>query len=118
MEIKTHEINSIKMAEVVAGEIVITDAITGLELMVDLYYQGFDGIIINEKNITPEFFDLKTRIAGELLQKFSNYRVRLVIVGDFEKYHSNSLKDFIFESNKGRLTNFVSSIANLSTLQF
>ena len=39
-------------------------------------------MIIHEKNITPEFFDLKNRMAGEILQKFSNYRIRLAIVGD------------------------------------
>ncbi|MDD4645730.1 MAG: DUF4180 domain-containing protein [Bacteroidales bacterium] len=47
-----------------------------------LYYHGFDRMIIHEKNITPEFFDLKNRMAGEILQKFSNYRIRLAIVGD------------------------------------
>ncbi|MNL21414.1 hypothetical protein D3C87_1427020 [compost metagenome] len=77
--------------------------------MVDLYYQDFDRIIIHEKNITPDFFDLKNGIAGEVLQKFSNYRVRLVIVGEFLKYPGNSIKDFIYESNKGKLVNFLAS---------
>jgi polyphosphate kinase 2 (PPK2 family) len=67
--------------------------------------------IIHEKNITPDFFDLKSGIAGEILQKFSTYLVRLAIVGDFVKYTSNSLNDFIFESNKGRHISFVSSCA-------
>jgi len=41
------------------------------------------------------------------LQKFSTYNGRLAIIGDFSKYDSKSLKDFIFESNKGRRVNFV-----------
>jgi hypothetical protein len=57
--------------------------------------------------ITPYFFDLKTKIAGEILQKFSNYRIGLAIVGDFSKYESKSMKDFIFESNKTKHVNFV-----------
>ena len=65
--------------------------------------------MLNEKNITPDFFDLKNGIAGEILQKFSTYRVRLAIVGDFSKYTSKSLNDFIFESNKGKHINFVTS---------
>ena len=56
-----------------------------------------------------DFFDLKNGIAGEILQKFSNYRVSLIIVGDFSKYASKSLNDFIYESNKGRHINFVAS---------
>jgi len=51
--------------------------------MADIYYQGFDAIILHEKTITPVFFDLKTGIANEILQKFSNCRMRLAIVGDF-----------------------------------
>jgi len=49
-------------------------------------------------------------LAGEILQKFSNYRVRLAIVGDFSTFTSKSIKDFIYESNKGRHINFVSSL--------
>ncbi len=48
-------------------------------------------------------------MAGELLQKFSNYRVRLVIVGDFSGYTKKSIKDFIFESNNGKQINFLAS---------
>ncbi len=49
-------------------------------------------------------------MAGEILQKFSNYRVRLVVVGDFSKFTSQSLKDFIYESNKERHVNFAGSL--------
>lgn len=57
-------------------------------------------IIIRKELISPEFFDLKTKVAGEILQKASNYRIRIGIVGDFKDIRSKSLRDFIFESNK------------------
>lgn len=109
MKIGTHSIGDTKIAEVVSEEIVIGNTEDGLELLGNLYYQGFDRIIIDEKNITVDFFELKNGIAGEILQKFSTYRVRLAIVGNFSKYKSKSLTDFIFESNKGGHINFVSS---------
>jgi hypothetical protein len=112
MTIQSHEINTIKIAEVIADDIIIQSAQDGLDLMGNVYYQGFDKVIIYEKNITPEFFDLKTKIAGEILQKFSNYRIALAIVGDFDKYESKSLKDFIFESNKTKHVNFLKSLEN------
>ncbi|MCH7400850.1 DUF4180 domain-containing protein [Belliella kenyensis] len=59
--------------------------------------------------MTPSFFDLKTGIVGEVLQKFSQYKFPLTIVGDFSKYDSTSLKKFIFESNKGKQIGFLSS---------
>lgn len=111
MKIETHNIKDTKIAEVISEANVINKVEDGIDLLGNLYYQGFDRIIIYEKNITPEFFDLKTGIAGEILQKFSNYRVQLAIVGDFSKYNSKSLNNFIYESNKGRLINFVSTLS-------
>jgi hypothetical protein len=111
MKIEAHNINDTNIAEVISEVNVINKVEDGIDLLGNLYYQGFDRIIIYEKNITPEFFDLKTGIAGEILQKFSNYRVQLAIVGDFSKYNSKSLNNFIYESNKGRLINFVSTLS-------
>ncbi|WP_443939302.1 DUF4180 domain-containing protein [Pedobacter sp. MW01-1-1] len=109
MKIETHNINDIKIAEIITDEIILRTTEDGLELLGNLYYQGFDKIIIHEKNITPDFFDLKTKIAGDILQKFAQYKMPLIIVGDFSKFKSKSLNDFIFESNKGKQINFVGS---------
>jgi hypothetical protein len=38
------------------------------------------GIVLDEKDLSPDFFDLRTGFAGEVLQKFTNYRARLAIV--------------------------------------
>lgn len=111
MNIEVHTVNGIKVVEVLSDQIVIRGAEDGMDLLGNLYYQGFDRIIVHDKNIAPEFFDLKTGIAGEVLQKFSNYRVRLAIVGDFSGYQSNSLRDFMFESNKHGHISFVESTA-------
>jgi hypothetical protein len=110
MEIETHNVNDSKIAELVSDELIINTIEDGLDLLGNLYYQDFDKIIIHEKNITSDFFDLKNGIAGEILQKFSNYRVRLAIVGDFTKYTGKSVNDFIYESNKGKQVIFVSSV--------
>jgi hypothetical protein len=109
MKIEVHTINDTKIAELISEMNLINSAEEGLNLLGNLYYQDFSEIIIYEKNIIPDFFDLKNRMAGEILQKFSNYRVRLAIVGDFSKYTSKSLTDFIRESNKGKQINFVAS---------
>ncbi|RZJ38031.1 MAG: DUF4180 domain-containing protein [Chryseobacterium sp.] len=112
MEIKTHHINNITIAEIISEETVITSVEDALDLVGNLYYQGFDKVVIYEKNLTPDFFDLKNKLAGEILQKFSNYRIRLAVVGDFDKVESNSLRDLISESNKTTHINFVKNIAD------
>jgi hypothetical protein len=110
MDIKTHEINNLKIAEIVSDEIIISSAEDGLNLLGALYFDGFDKIILLEKNITHDFFNLKTRMAGEILQKFSNYRMALAIVGHFSAYQSDSLKSFIIECNRLGQINFVASV--------
>lgn len=110
MKIIDHSIRSVKIAEIISDEMVIGSAEDGLNLLGNIYYQGFDKVIIYEKNITTDFFDLKTKIAGEILQKFSNYRMGLAIVGDFSSYESKSIRDFIFESNKTKHINFAETI--------
>ena len=54
--------------------------------------------------LSGEFFQLSTRIAGAIIQKFVNYRAQLVIIGDVSRWveASNALRDFVYESNKGR----------------
>ena len=110
MNTKIHQQAETRIAELVADHVIISNAEEGLQILVDLYYQDFDKIILHEINITPGFFDLKTGLAGEILQKFSNFRVQLVIVGTFSQYQGQSIKDFIFESNKGQLINFLPSV--------
>ena len=106
-----HKDNSESIAEIISDDIVIKDAQDGLDLLGNLYYQGIDRIIISEKNIGSGFFDLSTGIAGEILQKFSNYRVKLAIIGDFDKYSGKSLHSFITESNRYGQINFVNTIS-------
>ena len=109
MNIEIHTVNGTRIAEVISGETIITSIEDVTDLIGNLYYQETDKVILYEKAITPAFFDLKNKLAGDILQKFSNYRMRLAIVGEFEKYPGKSLRDFIRESNKGRQINFVSS---------
>lgn len=111
MEIKTHEFKELKIAELISKDKLINTAEDGLDLLGTLYFQGFDKIILHQKDLTEDFFDLKNGMAGEILQKFSNYRVRLAIIGDFGMYQSQSIKDFIYESNQFKQVNFLSSTA-------
>jgi len=110
MRIDLNNINGISIAEVISEGVIIHETQDALDLMADCGYQGARSIIIQEKNIIPEFFDLKTGIAGDILQRFSNYDVRLAIVGDFSRFKSKSLRDFVRESNRVGRINFVGSL--------
>ncbi len=76
------------------------------DLMANAYYNECVGIIVKKEYLSEEFFDLRTKIAGEILQKFSNYNMKMSIIGDFSVYDSKSLRDFIYECNNGSLIFF------------
>ncbi len=109
MEIKFIKNGRQKLAILENPGFKINSAQDALELLMNCQYSGTNKVIISRENLIPGFFDLKTGIAGEILQKFSTYDGFLAIIGDHSQFGSKSLKDFIFESNKMRRINFVAS---------
>jgi len=104
MELKIHNPQAIPIAELQSNTVEIETVQDALDLMGNSDYSGARKIVINRQHLCPDFFNLKTGIAGEILQKFSTYNMQLAIVGDFSVFNSRSLKDFIYESNKtGRI---------------
>ena len=81
---------------------VIADAQSALDLMATLRYEHeCERLAISKDAISMDFFALSTGLAGEILQKFSNYHFKAAIYGDFSVYKSKPLHDFIYESNNG-----------------
>ena len=92
------------------NEMVFTDVQSALDvLMTAKYDAGTKNIVIDKKLIVEDFFILSTGLAGEILQKYTNYGGRIAIYGDYSRYTSKPLKDFIYESNKGKNVFFVST---------
>jgi hypothetical protein len=110
MKIEIRQVKGINLAVIDSENLFIRETQDALDLMADSGYHGSGKIIIHEKNITPDFFNLKTGIAGDILQKFSTYNIQLAIIGDYSKFSSKSLMDFIFESNKYGRINFVKTM--------
>ncbi len=98
------------IAYVQSEDVVITDVQSALDLMATVNYKAdCSRIIIDKASVIEDFFKLSTCIAGDILQKFSTYRVKMAIVGDYSGYTSKPLKDFIYESNNGKDIFFVAS---------
>lgn len=99
------------IAHIIADSLVITDTQSALDVIATAQYEtDCDKIIIDKACVIDDFFILSTGIAGEILQKFTNYGKRVAIIGDYSKYTSKPLLDFIYESNKGNCVYFLSDI--------
>jgi Domain of unknown function (DUF4180) len=68
--------------------------------------------------LDPAFFDLRTGVAGEIVQKFATYRMRLAIIGHLppDARSSNAFAAFVREANRGSQTWFVETAEELQAL--
>jgi hypothetical protein len=110
MKINIIKENDVEIAIINSSEVLMTDVQSALDIVATVSFEaGCNRIILSKSAVGEDFFDLRTRLAGEILQKFINYQVKIAIVGDFSVYSSKSLKDFIYESNKGKDIFFLSN---------
>ena len=110
MQLSKIEKNGIVCAVVNSDKLVITDAQTALDVLMSAKYDvGTKNIVIDKKLIVEDFFVLSKGLAGEILQKYVNYGGRIAIYGDYSHNTSKPLKDFIYESNKGKDVFFVAT---------
>ena len=64
------------------------------------------GLVLDEKQLSAEFFDLRTGLAGEVLQKFTNYRARLAIVVADSNAYGNRFSELAYEHRTHRSVRF------------
>jgi hypothetical protein len=73
---------------------------------------GAAGIIFDEADLAPEFFDLRTGWAGELFQKLVNYGLRAAIVVPDPAAYSKRLQELAYEHRTHPAVRFVPSRAD------
>ena len=97
------QVNGTDIAVVSGDQAEIGTPQAALELAMTVKYEaGAERVAIDKEALGEDFFILSTGAAGEILQKFVNYHVKAAVFGDYSRYTSKPLRDFIHESNKGR----------------
>ena len=70
---------------------------------------GHDGLILTENDLAPEFFDLRSGLAGEVFQKFINYRLRVAIILSDPDAHGERISELACEHRSHNMIRFVRS---------
>lgn len=110
MKIEYLKKDGVDIAVVSGSEKVLVDARSALELAMTVKYEtGAERIALDKRVVCEDFFILSTGVAGEVLQKLINYHVKAAIYGDYSRYTSKPLRDFLYESNRGKDFFFVAS---------
>lgn len=109
------KINDVPVMVYDADGATISTVPDALDLIGDAGYQGARWAAVPAERFGEDFFQLRTRIAGEIVQKFVQYGMGLAIVGDITRHveASDALRDFVRECNRGRQTWFVADLAEL-----
>ena len=68
-------------------------------------------IVLEEKDFAPEFFDLRSGLAGELFQKLVNYGLRVAIVVPDPAVHGERFKELAHEHRSHGVVRIVKSAA-------
>ncbi|MBM7492705.1 hypothetical protein JOD64_003927 [Micromonospora luteifusca] len=71
--------------------------------LVGAAFLGAQVVAVPANRLDERFFSLGTRFAGDVMQKFVNYRLRLAVVGDISAQlaESSALRALVYESNQG-----------------
>jgi len=77
-----------------------------LDLMGACYEIDGNRLLLEEKYLHPDFFDLKTGLAGAIFLKLTNYREKIAVLANLNNIQSERFQELIYETNKGKLINF------------
>jgi uncharacterized protein DUF4180 len=71
--------------------------------------------VLPVSRLHPDFFTLRTGVAGAIVQKFVQYRMPVAFLGDITEYlaASSSLRAFVYEANRGKDFWFVADESEL-----
>lgn len=67
---------------------------------------GTDALLLRAEDLPEAFFDLSSGVAGDVLQRFANYRIRLAVIAVPEKFSSRFADLLAEERGRGRFGAF------------
>ena len=99
------------------GPLLSTEA-DAVDLIGQFYGQDVETVVIPVARMLPEFWELRTRLAGLFIQKLIQYGVRPAFVGDLsaEIAASDALRDYVRECNRRKDVLFAPDRAALDAL--
>lgn len=113
MDFESIEINGQSAARVADRGVVVTSAQDALTLVAE---SGCGRIVLRREQLHPDFYELRSGLAGEVMQKIVTYGCRLAIVGDFGDVHSRSFRALMHESNRTGRVVFAATEAEIAGL--
>lgn len=89
-----------------------------LDMIGETFGSDVSTILVPRARLAPSFFDLRSGLLGAVAQKFSNYRMRLIVLGDIsaEVASSNAFRDHVRETERGGTVCFARDVDEAARL--
>ncbi len=115
MAAASYTLHGIQVLEVPANGSIIQTEREAADILGEALGQDAKLVVLPVDRLSPTFFQLRSGLAGAIVQKFVTYRVRLAIVGAIpqDALQSTALQAFIKESNRGQNIWFLDHIDEL-----
>ena len=104
-----------KYIELVSAKAPIHSEQDALDIIAIGFENDINLLVIHSETLSDDFFKLRTGVAGKILQKFINYRMKLAIIMENEQLVKGKFKELLAESNKGndfRVFNNIDEVEN------
>jgi len=115
MTAATYTLHGIQVFEVPADGPVLQTEREAADILGEAIGRDAKLVVLPSVRLSPDFFQLRTGLAGAIAQKFVNYRIKLAIVGVIpeDALQSTALQAFIKECNRGQNIWFLEQIESL-----
>ncbi len=101
MNHRTHTANGKTYVEIISAKNPVKTEADALDLVALCGENETSLLLIHHDALDADFFDLKTRSAGLMLQKFANYHIKAVVVLPEDIVQSKRFMEMALEANKG-----------------
>ena len=101
MEVTAVHQNNTTYLAVAPGQLIIQTEADAVDIMGLCYDHNTDRVLLHDDNLAPDFFDLSSRVAGHILQKFRNYSVKVAVVLSPKTQTSSQFGNFMVEESRG-----------------
>ena len=108
MNVEVYELHGTPVAEMRSEGIVIRTARDAADVARQLLERGITKLILSEKNLCPEMWQISNGLAGAIAQEFGDRAITVALVGGFSKDKGKHIQDFI-EKQSGNRFAFVAS---------
>jgi PadR family transcriptional regulator, regulatory protein AphA len=87
--------------ECLPGEKRLASEREALDLVAACGENGTDRLMLHAANLTDDFYQLNTGLAGALLLKFSTYRIRVAAILTPALVNQGRFREMVLETNRG-----------------